>query len=185
MTRKIKNFFNNNPRTAFKSKAISKKLKIKSEEEYHLLKTTLHKLLEEEFLSKKGKRYQLNTMPESNKLFGTLQLHSNGYGFVTSNKNNLGDIFVAERNVGPAFDGDKVEVVLFAKQKGKNLEGQIIKVVERKRNEIIGTLHKSKSFYFVNPDDYRIHRDIYIDKVNLKKAKENDKVIVGNIEWEK
>ena len=185
MRRKIKNFFNNNPRTAFKSKAISKKLKIKSEEEYHLLKTTLHKLLEEEFLSKKGKRYQLNTMPDSNKLLGTLQLHSNGYGFVTSNKKNLGDIFVAERNVGPAFDGDKVEVVLFAKQKGKNLEGQILKVIERRRKEIIGTLHKSKSFYFVNPDDYRIHRDIYIDKVNLKKAKENDKVIVGNIEWEK
>jgi len=185
MKRKIKNFFNKNPRTAFKSKAISKKLKIKSEEEYHLLKITLHKLLEEEFLSKKGKRYLLNTMPDSNKLFGTLQLHRNGYGFVTSNKKNLGDIFVAERNVCPAFDGDKVEVVLFAKQKGKNLEGQILKVIERRRKEIIGTLHKSKSFYFVNPDDYRIHRDIYIDKINLKKAKENDKVIVGNIEWEK
>jgi ribonuclease R len=185
MKRKIKNYFERNPRTAFKTKAISKRLKIKSEEEYNLLKITLHKLLEEEFLSKKGKRYQLNTMPDSNKLSGILQIHPNGYGFVTSNKKNLGDIFVAERNIGPAFDGDKVEVVLFAKQKGKNLEGQIIKVIERKRNEIIGTLHKSKSFYFVNPDDYRIHRDIYIDKINLKKAKENDKVIVGNIEWEK
>ena len=83
------------------------------------------------------------------------------------------------------FDGDKVEVVLFAKQKGKNLEGQIIKVIERRRQEIIGTLHKSKSFYFVNPDDHRIHRDIYIPKINLKNAKENDKVIVGIIEWEK
>ena len=185
MKRKIKNYFERNPRTAFKAKAISKQLKIKSEEEYNLLKITLHKLLEEEFLSKKGKRYQLNTMPDSNKLSGILQIHANGYGFVTSDKKNLGDIFVAERNVGPAFHGDKVEVVLFAKQKGKNLEGQIIKVIERKRTEIIGTLHKSKSFYFVNPDDHRIHRDIYIDKINLKKAKENDKVIVGNIEWEK
>jgi ribonuclease R len=185
MKRKIKNFFERNPRTAFKTKAISKRLKIKSEEEYNLLKITLHKLLEEEFLSKKGKRYQLNTMPDSNKLSGILQIHPDGYGFVISNKKNLGDIFIAERNVGPAFDGDKVEVVLFAKQKGKNLEGQIIKVVERKRKEIIGTLHKSKSFYFVNPDDYRIHRDIYVDKINLKQAKENDKVIVGNIEWEK
>jgi ribonuclease R len=185
MKRKIKNYFERNPRTAFKTKTISKQLKIKNEEEYNLLKITLHKLLEEEFLSKKGKRYQLNTMPDSNKLSGTLQIHPDGYGFVTSNKKNLSDIFIAERNVGPAFDGDKVEVVLFAKQKGKNLEGQIIKVIERKRNEIIGTLHKSKSFYFVNPDDYRIHRDIYIDKVNLKRAKENDKVIVGNLEWEK
>ena len=185
MKRRIKNFFERNPRTAFKTKAISKLFKIKNEEQYNLLKITLHKLLEEEYLSKKGKRYQLYTMPDTNKLFGTLQLHQDGYGFVTSNKKNLRDIFVAERNVGPAFDGDKVEVVLFAKQKGKNLEGQIIKVIERKSNEIIGTLHKSKSFYFVNPDDYRIHRDIYIDKINLKNAKENDKVIVGNIEWEK
>ncbi len=185
MKRKIKNFFEKKPRTAFKAKAISKQLKIKSEDEYNLLKITLHKLLEEDFLSKKGKRYQLNAMPDSNKLSGTLQLHTDGYGFVSSNKKKLGDIFIAERNVGPAFDGDKVEVVLFAKQKGKNLEGQIIKVIERKRTEIIGTLHKSKSFYFVSPDDYRIHRDIYIDKMNLKNAKENDKVIVGKIEWEK
>lgn len=185
MKRKIKNFFEKKPRTAFKAKAISKQLKIKSEDEYNLLKITLHKLLEEDFLSKKGKRYQLNTIPDSNKLSGTLQLHKDGYGFVSSNKKELGDIFIAERNVGPAFDGDKVEVVLFAKQKGKNLEGQIITVIERKRTEIIGTLHKSKSFYFVSPDDHRIHRDIYIDKMNLKNAKENDKVIVGNIEWEK
>ena len=185
MKRKIKNYFERNPRTAFKTKTISKRLKIKNEEEYNLLKMTLHKLLEEEFLSKKGKRYQLNTVPDSNKLTGTLKLHPDGYGFVTSNKKNLGDIFVSERNIGPAFDGDKVEVVLFAKQKGKNLEGQIIKVIERRRKEIIGTLHKSKSFYFVNPDDHRIHRDIYIPKLNLKNAKENDKVIVGIIEWEK
>ena len=185
MKRRIKNFFERNPRTAFKAKAISKLFKIKNEEQYNLLKITLHKLLEEKYLSKKGKRYQLNTMPDTNKLFGTLQLHKDGYGFVTSNKKNLGDVYVAERNIGPAFDGDTVEVVVFAKQKGKNFEGQIIKVIERKRNEIIGTLHKSKSFYFVNPADYRIHRDIYIDKINLKNAKENDKVIVGNIDWEK
>ena len=79
MKRKIKNYFERNPRTAFKTKAISKRLKIKSEEEYNLLKITLHKLLEEEFLSKKGKRYQLNTMPDSNKLSGTLQIHPDGW----------------------------------------------------------------------------------------------------------
>jgi ribonuclease R len=184
MKRRIKNFFEKNPRNAFKNKEIAKRLKIKTLEDYNLLKTTLHKLSEEEFLHKKGKRYKLNTLPDSNKLTGVLQLHHDGYGFVTSSKKKLGDIFIAEKNVATAFDGDKVEVVLFAKQKGKNLEGQIIKVLERKRKEIIGTLHKSKSFYFVHPDDPRIHRDIYVDKQSLNKAKENDKVIVDNIVWD-
>ena len=34
-------------------------------------------------------------------------------------------IYIAERDIGPAFDGDMVEVVLFADQRGKNLTGQI------------------------------------------------------------
>jgi ribonuclease R len=99
------------------------------------------------------------------------------------NRKKVNDIFIAERNVGTAFDGDIVEVVLFAKQKGKNLEGQITKVVERKRKEIIGTLQKSKSFYFITPDDFHFQRDIYVDESNLNDAKEGDKVIVGNILW--
>src|SRR5690606_10733526 len=73
---------------------------------------------------------------------------------------------------------------LFAKQKGKNLEGQVIKVLKRKRNEIVGTLKKSNSFYFVKPDEPELHRDIYIDASNLKGAKKGDKVSVGNILWD-
>jgi ribonuclease R len=183
MKKKIIRFFNNNPGVGFKNKEIAKRLNIKSLEDYSLLKEALHKLYEEEFLSKKGKRYKLNALPDSNRLSGTLKIHSEGYGFVSSSKKKLGDIYIAGRNIGPAFDGDKVEVVLFAKQKGKSLAGQIVKVLKRKRKEILGTLHKAKSFYIVNPDDSYIHRDIYVDETNLNNAKENDKVIVGNIVW--
>jgi len=35
------------------------------------------------------------------------------------------DIFIATRNLGTAFNGDTVEVVLSAKQKGKNIEGRL------------------------------------------------------------
>ncbi|HSP86662.1 MAG TPA: ribonuclease R, partial [Ignavibacteriaceae bacterium] len=94
------------------------------------------------------------------------------------------DIFVAARNLKTAFSGDKVEVTLFAKQKGKNLEGQITQVVKRKREEIVGTLRKSNSFYFVKPDEPKIHRDIYVDPLKLNGAKKGDKVLVGNFMWD-
>ncbi|MEJ2194017.1 MAG: ribonuclease R, partial [Ignavibacteriaceae bacterium] len=144
----------------------------------------LHKLIKDGYLFRKGKRYQINLFPNSNKLRGKLQIHNSGYGFVVPNSKKLDDIFISARNIGTAFDGDIVEVVLFAKQKGKNIEGQIINVIERKRKEIIGTLHKSKSFYFVTPDDFHFQRDVYIDKANLNTAKQGDKVIAGNINWD-
>ncbi|GBD86267.1 ribonuclease R [bacterium BMS3Abin03] len=184
MKKKIENLFKKYPGRSFKSKEIARRLNIKNTEDYSVLKSDLHKLYKEEFIVRKGKRYQLNLFPEKNKLQGVLRLHPDGYGFVIPKKKKFGDIYISERNIGTAFNGDKVEVVLFAKQKGKNLEGQIIKVLERGRKEFIGTLRRSKSFYFITPDDMNIHRDIYIDKENLNKAKEGDKVIVGNVEWD-
>ena len=123
-------------------------------------------------------------MPDSNRLIGHFILNDGGYGFVTPKNSKTGDIFIAARNISTAFYGDKVEVVLFAKQKGKNLEGQITKVIERKRKEIVGQLKKSRSFYYVTPDDPKIHRDIYVNEKNLKKSKAGDKVAVGKIIWE-
>lgn len=184
MKKKVEAFFKKHPGSSFKSKEIAKRLKIKNSDDYSRLKSDLHKLLKEDFLIRKGKRYQLNIFPSNNKLEGKLQLHRDGYGFVIPKNKKLGDIFIAERNIGPAFNGDIVEVALFAKQKGRNLEGQIINVTERQRKEYIGTLHKSKSFYFITPDDPQIHRNIYIDKEKLNGAQVNDKVIVSNLMWD-
>ncbi|MGD8306527.1 MAG: ribonuclease R [Ignavibacteria bacterium] len=184
MKKKVINLFKKHPGSAFKNKEVAKKIHIKDPEDYSLLKATLYKLYEDGFLVKKGKRYKLNTLPESNRLTGVFQIHPDGYGFVTVSNKKIGDIFIAERHTGTAFDGDKVEVLLFAKQKGKNLAGQITRIIERKRREIIGTLHKSKSFYYVTPDSFHIHRDIYIDKNDLNNASVNEKVIVGEINWD-
>ncbi len=184
MKNQIKTFFKENSGSSFKSKEVAKRLKIKDDRSYQLLKSNLHQLESEQFLSRNGKRYKLYSMPESNVLIGYFNLNDGGYGFVSPKNSKSGDIFIAARNINSAFHGDKVEVVLFAKQKGKNLEGQITKVIERKRKEIVGQLKKSRSFYFVTPDDPKIHRDIYVDEKSLKESKAGDKVAVGNISWE-
>ncbi len=184
MKKIIKSFFKQNPDRSFKSKEIAKRLKIKSDIEYSELKAILYQLSSNKFLIRTGKRYQLNVLPESNKIVGNFQFNKSGYGFVTPKNNQLGDIFISGRNIGTAFNGDKVEVVLFAKQKGKNLEGQIVNVIRRKRKEFTGILKKSKSFYFVTPDAADVHRDIYVDRNKLNEAKSGDKVVVGDISWE-
>jgi ribonuclease R len=183
MKKKVVSFFRKNPAKSLKNKEMARRLKITSDHEYSALKAVLHKLYEENFLTKKGKRYKLNLTPDDNRITGRLEINQGGYGFVIPDKKGISDIFIAARNLNTAFSGDTVEAVLFAKQKGKNFEGQIVKVIKRKRDEIVGTLKKSKSFYFVKPDDPDIHRDIYIDTSNLKNANEGDKVIAANLFW--
>jgi ribonuclease R len=184
MKKKLVAFFKKNPGRYFKSKEIAKRLDITEEHEYKSLKAMLHDLFEDEFLQREGKKYKLNNLPENNILTGTLQVNEAGYGFVQVKGNDTGDIFVAARNIGAAFHGDVVEVALFAKQKGKNLEGQVTRIIKRSKREIVGVLQKHHSFYYIKPDNPAIHRDIYVDPAKLKEAKIGDKVAVNKIDWD-
>src|ERR1035437_2829133 len=184
MKKKIIAFFKKNPGRGLKSRDIAKMLKITEEHEYVSLKSFLHSLVDEEFLMKSGKRYILKQILKSNKITGTLQITQGGFGFVIPKDSNINDIFIGSRYLSTAFNGDTVEVILFANQKGKNTEGQITGILKRKKDEIIGTLQKTNSFYFLQPDDRDLHHDILISKNNLHGAKTGDKVIVGNIKWD-
>jgi ribonuclease R len=184
MKKKIIAFFKKNPGRGFKTRDVALNLDITDDHDYASLKSYLHSLVEEEFITRSGKRYMLNHTPKSNKITGTLQITQGGFGFVISKDSKMRDIFVAARNLGTAFNGDTVEVILFANQKGKNLEGQVIQVVKRKKEEIVGTLLKTNSFYFIKPDAQDFQRDIYLSKKNLKGAKTGNKVLVGNIKWD-
>ena len=184
MKKKVIAFFKKHAGRGFKPKEISKRLQLESGHEYSALKSVLHKLYEEQFITKSGKKYKLNMIPSMHKITGVLEINDGGFGFVAVDNRKIGDIFIAARNLGTAFNGDKVEVALFASRKGKNIEGQVINVLKRKRDEIIGTLEHSHNFYFIKPDDPNIPRDIYVESGNLKGAKIGDKVIVGNMEWE-
>jgi len=184
MKKKLIAFFKKNPGRFFKSKEIARRFDIVEEHEYKSLKSMLFNLYEEEFLVKDGKKYKLNILPDNNRLTGVLEVNEAGFGFVSIKGSDTGDIFISSRNMGAAFHGDLVEVALFAKQKGRNLEGQVIKVVKRNRKEVVGTLQKHHSFYYIKPDDPSIHRDIYIDPDYLKGANLGDKVAVGKIDWD-
>src|SRR5664280_2834564 len=121
MKKKIVAFFKKNPNRGLKSRDIAKMLKITEEHEYVSLKSFLHSLVDEGFLGRSGKRYVINQVPSSNKIVGILQITQGGFGFVVPKDSKIKDIFIATRNLNTAFNGDTVEVVLFANQKGKNL----------------------------------------------------------------
>ncbi len=184
MKKRIKAFFKNNPDAKFKAKEIARKLNYTSKNEYAKLKYFLHELLKEDFLLRVGKRYSLN-LATTGKVKGKFIISEDKrFGFVIPSNGGKQDIFIPEKYFHTAFNGDIVEVSLLAKKRGKNIEGQITKIIERKREEVIGAFHKSGSFFFVTPDEEIFHKDIFIPPNKTKGAKPGQKVVVGNILWE-
>ncbi|MCF8267098.1 MAG: ribonuclease R [Ignavibacteriales bacterium] len=182
MKKKIKAFFRSNPGARYKAREIADLLDIKDEHEYAKLKVFLHSLEMESFLNRVGKRYQM--LQTEDNLIGPIQIFNEGeYGFVVMKDKKIKDVFIPEKYLGTAFDKDVVEISLLPRHRGKSLEGQVLRIIERKRSEITGILKKSKSFYFVDPDDGMVHRDIYISHDKIGKAKVGDKVVVSGIIW--
>src|SRR5216110_4076645 len=107
---------------------------------------------------------------EADLVTGTLSIHQAGYGFLISEKPGETDIFIAAENTGTAMHGDRVVVRIsrdapYGRIKGRR-EGRVIRILERAHDTIVGTLQRSRNFYYVVPDDPRIVYDVYVGQVS-------------------
>ncbi len=96
------------------------------------------------------------------------------------------DIWVSSNNLLNALDGDTVEVMVYdnsLNNANKGPEGEITKIVERKRDEFVGKIEISDRFAFVRPDSKKMHVDIFIPAEMTQQAKSGDKVVAKIIEW--
>ncbi|MEK6577274.1 MAG: ribonuclease R [Nitrospirota bacterium] len=139
-------------------------------------KKLLRKMTREgEIVRTKGNRYGL---PEKMSLVaGQLKGHPDGYGFVIPDKPGTGDIYIGSKNMEGAMHGDKVVARIEARKEGGNLEGRIIRVLERTHTRIVGRFESGRGFGFVVPSDKRINQDLYILQGEIKRAKEGDMVV--------
>jgi ribonuclease R len=64
--------------------------------------------------------------------------------------------------------------------------GTVVRILERKRTHIVGTLQQGKQFLYVIPDDPRIPHDVYVPPPRDvgRPARVGDKVVVNLHEWE-
>ena len=95
------------------------------------------------------------------------------------------DIFVPFNRINKAFHGDVVELFLKPKRNGKRPEGEVSKILERRKSSYVGIVDKQKTFAFVRPTDPKMYTDIFIPLEKLKKANDGDKVLVQLGDWPK
>ena len=136
----------------------------------------------------KGNRYILPR--EADLIPGRIRMNRAGKGFLTPDDSTLKEIAIAESATGTALHEDRVLVRRDVRRKNLRADdqdtGSVVRILERKRTQIVGTLQQSKQFLYVIPDDPRIPHDVYVTPPRDvgRPARVGDKVVVELREWE-
>jgi len=132
---------------------------------------------------------------EADLVTGTIQFHSNGSAHLLAEGFTGPDLYISPENTSTAMHGDKVVVRLLPPReeslwrpgsKGPSLrrEGRVIRILERANDCIVGTLQRSKNFFYVVADDPRFPHNLYVpEPKHPVAAKVGDKVVARVETW--
>jgi ribonuclease R len=161
---------------------ISKVLKLKDARAKRLQKALNELVKDGQIVCVRKNRYSLGEPLDL--VTGKVELTRAGNGFVTDRKGGT-DILVMADDLGTALPGDVVVARLHAGAQATDdgiRHGKVIKILERSRHDIVGTLRSTGRFLYVLPLDSRYKQDFYVSDANG--AKINDRVVVRFVGWE-
>jgi ribonuclease R len=135
----------------------------------------------------KGNRYV--SPRDADLIAGRIRMNRAGKGFLQPDDSSLKEIAIPENATGTALHEDRVLVRRDVRKKfrdGDTETGTVVRILERRRTQIVGTLQQSKQFLYVIPDDPRIPHDVYVTPPRDmgRRANLGDKVVVELREWE-
>lgn len=111
----------------------------------------------------------------SNLKLGRMIGNKKGFGFVDIE--GADDVFIAPPNMNNAIHGDRVVVEIISK-KGRDLEGRIVRILERELKTMVGEYYESNGVGHVKLDEEKIKIDLIIEKELSLSAMTGHKVLV-------
>ncbi len=178
---KILSQFNENTAQALNYKQISAKLGLTDPDQRKLISGVLEELLTSGQLIESGRgKYKLKV--RGGHITGTVQMTRSGAAYIITDEVKE-DVYINNRNVNRALNGDKVKVYLYAKREGQRLMGEIVEILEQRERTFVGTIERSSGYYFLIPDNKDMPYDIFIHPRNLKGAEEGQKVVAKITDW--
>lgn len=140
--------------------------------------------MEKEGIIIKTRNELYGLVEKMNLLVGTIDGNEKGFGFLMPTDKTREDVFIPAEDMNGAFHGDKVVIRLKARAKpGRREEGEVIRIIERANETLVGTFESNKTFGFVVPDNSKIGYDIFIPKSAIGGARTNQKVVVQITKW--
>ena len=130
------------------------------------------------------KKHRLSLPENSGYVKGVFRIIKNKFAFVDREDSEEKEgIFIPKDEFNNALDGDTVLVEITEKKKSdKGAEGRVVKIIEHRKNTVVGILEKSKNFAFVIPTG-SFGKDIYIPNSKIANADDKDLVAVEITFW--
>lgn len=112
-------------------------------------------------------------------LDGKLTLNRKGFGFFIPDDENINDIFIPKGSLNRALNNDRVRIKITKEAEfDEKSEGEVIEILQRNQEVLVGDFQKVKKFGFVVLDGNKASHDIFIPREHINGAKDRDKVIV-------
>ena len=182
LTKGIFTVLEGSPKKSFTYKDIAQKLGVTDTQSRNQLIKRLGQLKAKNRIREVSRGQFAVLEGKGDKFEGLVDLTSSGNAYLISD-DFQDDLFVQGNRLGRALHGDRVEFSLLAKRRGKKMEAQIHRVLERKKDTYVGIVDKANAYAFLRPMDTRMYTDIFIPSDGLNGAEDGDKVLVKLGAW--
>lgn len=136
-------------------------------------------------------------IPKEADLFtGAIQFHASGAAHVLAEQPGESDLYISAENTWTAMHGDQVVARIVTDRRPSAVdptsvrsapgrrEGRVIRILQRANETVVGTLQKSKNFFYVVADDPRFVHNLYVPAPPPSLgAKVGDKVVARLEDW--
>ncbi|TXF87760.1 ribonuclease R [Neolewinella aurantiaca] len=176
-----------NARKQFNPKQLIRKLKIKNSQDS--VKAALSKLVSDGLVRENGDyKFQAikNIQEKTSKTYaeGVVDMTRSGSAFIVLD-GDQDDVFVTNRRLGNAQDGDKVKIRTWTPTGRRKPEGEVVEVLERSVTHFVGKLMIHEKYAEVvvkQPGDATLA--VAVHRAELIGGENNDQVVVKILDWE-
>ncbi|MEW5864219.1 MAG: ribonuclease R [Pseudomonadota bacterium] len=108
---------------------------------------------------------------------GRVEGHPDGHGFLVPEAGGA-PVWLSAAEMRQVLHGDSAEVRITGVDARGRLSGEIVRVLERARRRIVGTLHAGPGMFVLVPEDRRIAQDLLVPKAAAGRARPGQVVTV-------
>lgn len=137
------------------------------------------------YATKKGK---IGSARRLGIIIGRLQGNERGFGFLIPENEEDEDVFIPIDYLNGALHGDKIAVKILEESNYLEVDprrrtGEVVNIIQRANNKIIGVYQKNAKFGFVVPLEKRISSDVFVLNENNNGADDGQIVEVEIKKW--
>lgn len=179
---KISDIFRNNPTKSFNYRQISHAIGLNRKEDKNAVGDILLDMAEQKIIRQVSQgKFIVNITAAY--ITGTIDRQSVAHKTYLVPDDGSESVFIAERSMNRALNGDKVKVMLYPLRRKKELEGEVVEIIERARERFVGIIDSKHGVTILKANNKQLPMNIIIPPDKTKGAKNGQKCIAAITYW--